>query len=96
MSATPAPDVDLPDPYAEYIAELDARSLALRDRFGLLSEQDLSSLLGVDLRTLAVWRSQKRGPAVVKLGRGVFYRRADVDAWIAQNVAPTQRTMTPE
>ena len=88
MSDTAAPKADPPDPYAEYLTEIDARSLALRDRFGLLSENDLSALLGVDPHTLTVWRSKKLGPTVVKLGRGVFYRRADVDAWIAQNVAP--------
>jgi predicted DNA-binding transcriptional regulator AlpA len=67
------------------------RSEKLRDTFALLSEADLGALIGVDPRTLTVWRCQKRGPDVVKLGRAIFYRRADVDAWIALNVAPMDR-----
>ncbi len=92
MSDTPAPKVDPPDSYDEYITELDARSATMRDRFELLSENDLSALLGVDSHTLTVWRKKNLGPAAAKLGRGVFYRRADVDAWIAQNVAPAERS----
>jgi hypothetical protein len=34
--------------------------------------------------TLATWRSQRRGPAFVKLGRRVFYRRDDLHAYIAE------------
>ena len=33
----------------------------------------------------------ERGPDTVKLGRSVFYRRADVEAWIALNVCPMDR-----
>jgi predicted DNA-binding transcriptional regulator AlpA len=70
------------------------RSEKLRDTFALLSEEDLGALIGVDPRTLTVWRCQKRGPDVVKLGRAIFYRREDVDAWIALNVAPMDRAMS--
>jgi predicted DNA-binding transcriptional regulator AlpA len=67
------------------------RGERLRDAFGLLSPADLSALIGVDERTLAVWRVQRRGPDFVKLGRAVFYRRGDVDKWIELNVSPTDR-----
>ena len=67
------------------------RAERLRDAFALLSEADLGALIGVDPRTLTVWRCQKRGPDVVKLGRAIFYRRADIDAWIALNVAQMDR-----
>jgi hypothetical protein len=33
--------------------------------------------------TLAAWRNQGRGPAYVKIGRRVFYRRADIASWLA-------------
>jgi len=68
-----------------------ARSEQLRDAFKLVSPADLSALIGVDERTLAVWRVQRRGPDFVKLGRAVFYRRTDVNAWIELNVSPTDR-----
>jgi hypothetical protein len=68
-----------------------SRCEQLRDVFQLLSPADLSALIGVDERTLAVWRVGRRGPDFVKLGRAVFYRRADVNAWIELNVSPTDR-----
>ena len=71
------------------------RAERLRDTFELLSPADLAALIGVDERTLAVWRAQKRGPDFVKLGRAVFYRRADVNTWIELNVSPTNRVMVP-
>ena len=77
------------DDYGDFI-----RAERLRDAFGLLSPADLSALIGVDERTLAVWRAQpqRKGPDFVKLGRAVFYRRADVDKWIELNVSLTDRT----
>lgn len=35
--------------------------------------------------TLAAWRKDDRGPAYVRLGVAVRYRRADLDAWAAAN-----------
>jgi DNA-binding transcriptional regulator YiaG len=67
------------------------RAEKLRNALGLLSPPDLASLLGVDERTLAAWRVQRRGPDFVKLGRSVFYRRPDVSKWIDLNVSPTDR-----
>jgi predicted DNA-binding transcriptional regulator AlpA len=68
------------------------RSRQLRDRFDLLSPPDLAALIGVDVRTLTTWRAQKRGPDAVHAGRAVFYRRKDVDAWLAFNVVPMDRS----
>ena len=84
-------------PYAETTDDTGApnvdgcRSEKLRDAFALLSQDDLGALLGVDPRTIAIWRSQRRGPDYVKLGKAVFYRRSDVIAWVELNVTPTDR-----
>lgn len=67
------------------------RATQLRDSFALLEPADLATLIGVDDRTLATWRAQKRGPDFVKLGRAVFYRRKDVEAWMELNVTATDR-----
>jgi predicted DNA-binding transcriptional regulator AlpA len=67
------------------------RAERLRDTLALFSPEDLAWLIGVDERTLAVWRSQRRGPDYVKLGRAVFYRRSDVNAWIELNISNTDR-----
>ena len=79
------------DELAETPTEEHLRGEQMRDAFQLLSPADLSALLEVDERTLAVWRVQRRGPDFVKLGRTVFYRRADILAWIELNVNPTDR-----
>jgi hypothetical protein len=70
------------------------RGVRLRDAFDLLSPADLAELIGVDTRTLAIWRCQCRGPDFVKLGRAVFYRRTDVQAWVGLNVQQTDRAVT--
>ena len=48
----------------------------------LLSEHDLAALRGVTVRTLQRERAQRRGPAFIKLGRRVFYRREAVNEWL--------------
>ncbi len=67
------------------------RGERLRDAFQILSPADLAALIGVDERTLAAWRSGHRGPDFVRLGRAIFYRRADVLAWVELNVTATDR-----
>jgi predicted DNA-binding transcriptional regulator AlpA len=60
-------------------------------QFNLLTPVELSAALGVSEETLAVWRSRKVGPDFVKLGKSVFYREADIKAWIDLNVVNTRR-----
>lgn len=43
---------------------------------------DAAIFLGVKANTLEIWRSQKRGPKFVKIGRLVRYRRKDLDAFL--------------
>jgi excisionase family DNA binding protein len=51
----------------------------------LLTANELASELGVGTQTLAQWRWQGVGPAFIKVGRLVRYRRTEVDAWLAAN-----------
>jgi predicted DNA-binding transcriptional regulator AlpA len=54
----------------------------------LLHEDDVATMLGVSLQTLYYWRSGRVdmvSPAWVKLGREIYYRRADIAEWIAAN-----------
>jgi excisionase family DNA binding protein len=39
-------------------------------------------VVGVDPRTMEQWRYQGKGPAYLKVGRQVRYRRHDIDAWL--------------
>jgi hypothetical protein len=53
---------------------------------GLLTPEALSAELGVPVKTLAQWRYLRNGPAWVKVGRHVRYRRGDVDGWLSDLV----------
>jgi len=53
----------------------------------VLSAAQLSEENGVSVGTLANWRSAGIGPRFVKVGHRVRYRRADVEAWIAECTA---------
>lgn len=61
----------------------------------LLAPPDVARLLGVPIATLANWRSGRTGPAFLKVGRHVRYRRADIDAWIDGRVVQHGESVTP-
>lgn len=52
--------------------------------FSLLTPVRLAEALGVAEVTLANWRAKKKGPAWVKVGREVRYRREAVERWLAE------------
>jgi predicted DNA-binding transcriptional regulator AlpA len=49
----------------------------------LIHSADAASLLHVKDTTLTAWRNQHRGPAYLKIGRSVYYRRCDLSEWLA-------------
>jgi predicted DNA-binding transcriptional regulator AlpA len=58
----------------------------LRGIVGLITTEELASALGIAEQTLAGWRCSGQGPNFAKLGKGVFYRLADVQTWVAASV----------
>ncbi|HAT1137373.1 TPA: helix-turn-helix domain-containing protein [Corynebacterium striatum] len=52
-----------------------------------LNPDELASELGVAKSTLARWRCIGKGPKHAIIGGRVHYMRADVEAWIAEQVA---------
>ena len=52
----------------------------------LLTPQEAAARLRANIRTLERWRMNGEGPRFVKLGLRVFYRPADLDAFIERNV----------
>jgi predicted DNA-binding transcriptional regulator AlpA len=52
----------------------------------LMSKAELAEMLGITIGALANNRCTGKGPRYVKLGKQVFYRKADVEAWIKSNV----------
>jgi excisionase family DNA binding protein len=53
----------------------------------LLRPQQAANLLHVTYGTLASWRHNRRYPlAFVRIGRKIFYRQEDIEAYIAASV----------
>jgi DNA-binding transcriptional MerR regulator len=62
------------------------------DRDALFTEIEAADVLNISVRTLQAWRSRFYGPAFVRAGRAVRYRRRDLLTWIDVNtVRPTDR-----
>lgn len=49
------------------------------------NQHRLSEFLDTSERTLERWRVEGTGPAYVKAGRKVLYRRQDVEEWLARS-----------
>jgi excisionase family DNA binding protein len=59
----------------------------------LLTPGQAAEVLSVPRGTLAQWRSQRRGPAFVKLeGRLVRYRSTDLEKYISGRIIETELT----
>ena len=69
------------------------RANELRNMVGLLTEADLIAMFNVSEHTLQAWRVAGTGPKYCKLGKTVFYRKADVADWINDNIHT--RTTSP-
>jgi len=48
----------------------------------LMNEHEAAQYLGLSVFTLRAWRSQRRGPVFVRLGRAVRYRPDDLEAFL--------------
>jgi predicted DNA-binding transcriptional regulator AlpA len=53
-------------------------------RTEMVRPTELAAELGIPVKTLAEWRSRGLGPAYVKVGRHVRYRREAIDDWEAR------------
>jgi excisionase family DNA binding protein len=61
----------------------------------LLTDAEAAKILHVSAGTLSVWRSTGRYRLpFVKIGRKVFYKRSDIDAWIEKRTR-NQEYLTP-
>lgn len=62
----------------------------------LLAEVYAAELLGLSSRTLQAWRTKGIGPAFVRAGRAIRYRRRDLIAWMdANTVVVSKKETTP-
>lgn len=51
----------------------------------LLTEDEAADSLRISVRTLQAWRLKATGPAFIRVGRAIRYRRGDIKAWIKLN-----------
>lgn len=56
----------------------------------LLDVHQLSEVLGIPEATLYSWRTHRRGPRGIRVGRHLRYRPEDVQAWIDAQVDGAQ------
>lgn len=54
--------------------------------FVLLTPEQTATVLGISEKTLAGWRSAKRGPDYAKIGSLVRYRDRDLDSWLEDSI----------
>ena len=59
----------------------------IRAHVGLANEDEMAAILQVSHETLATWRTKKRGPPSIKLGKKVFYLIPDFGKWVMEEVA---------
>jgi excisionase family DNA binding protein len=55
---------------------------------GILSEAEVAVLLRLSKRTLERFRAAGRGPAYMRLGKRVAYRKRDLEAWLDATRTP--------
>lgn len=70
---------------------MDATSL--RRDMGLLTEEEVAAVAGVEVSAVQRWRSERRGPPWLKWGRTPLYRRQSLEAWLAEQ---ERRTSGPD
>jgi excisionase family DNA binding protein len=55
----------------------------------LLTVEETSKYLGIPVNTLNRWRSQKKGPEFIKMGKHVKYSKEALDKYIMKSVVKT-------
>lgn len=55
---------------------------------GWVSRADLARELGLTEDTLRRWEDRRTGPACVRAGRKVFYRRSAIESWLEAQERP--------
>lgn len=58
----------------------------LRNAIGIMSESEMAAILQVSHETLATWRTKRRGPPHVKIGKRAFYLMGDFSQWVMGEV----------
>lgn len=54
---------------------------------GRMTRKDAALYLGLEPKTLAIWSSEGKGPAPIRVGGRAFYFKTDLDAFIQGKAA---------
>jgi excisionase family DNA binding protein len=60
-------------------------AISISDHDALLTEVQAAEVLNLSTRTLQAWRTKGSGPAFVRAGRAIRYRRRDLLTWMDAN-----------
>lgn len=55
----------------------------------ILSVKEVSDEYRINMNTLAKWRSERRGPRFIKVGRKILYRRDDLEDYFNSHIQET-------
>lgn len=65
---------------------IDLERQTMSDNKQWIGIKDLAAELDIPVTTIYQWRSRGLAPRGARFGRTVRFRRADVDAWIAERL----------
>jgi hypothetical protein len=63
-----------------FLNERDAGSMSILA--GYISEADLAAQLNKSVRTLQIWRQQRKGPPWIQIGQTIHYPEDGTRAWL--------------
>lgn len=84
-SITPPPD-PIDDDTSTLPGSVGELARQLRNAIGIMSESEMAAILQVSCETLATWRTKRRGPPHVKIGKRAFYLAGDFSQWVMGEV----------
>ena len=58
----------------------------------LVPVEDLAAEVKVAVQTIYNWHSAGKAPRAHRIGRRLFFRRSDVDSWIASRAEPERQS----
>jgi predicted DNA-binding transcriptional regulator AlpA len=74
----------------------DQTARQVRGTVGIVNEDEMAAILQISHETLATWRTRRRGPPSIKLGKKVFYAVADFGAWVQEELQRQRASCCPQ
>ncbi len=62
----------------------------------MMKETEAAEFLSIAPVTLRIWRTKHCGPAFIKIGRAVRYRRIDLESFLQENLVVGEQQILKE